>query len=256
MFSHWHMRIAGLLCALILASGFVASRVLAAERVEFKTKDGVTIRGNFFAPQKAKPPLPGILLLHQLGRDKASWNAFATRLAAARYVVLAIDLRGHGDSVKFGEKIRRYPSFSQKDWVAMIEDVRAAAAYLKSRKEVDDDRIAVIGASIGANLAFEYAAEDRQVRTTVLLSPGENYHGLLLLPFVKGYDKRSLFILVSESDSYSCASSRKLGKAAMLADPLKLKVYRGSRHGTDLFLAHAGLDAIIIAWLENNLPNG
>jgi len=241
---------------LVLVAGLVAFEGLAAEKIEFTTDDGVTIHGNFFVPEKVKSPVPGILLLHQLGRDKSSWNAFAIKLQETRYAVLAIDLRGHGGSVNFGEKIRRYPGFSQKDWLAMIEDVRAAATYLKSRKEVNGDRIAVIGESIGANLAFAYAAEDRQVRTTVLLSPGVNYHGLLLQPFVKGYDKRSLFILTSEDDEYSCASSRKLAKWTGLADPLKLKVYRGSRHGTDLFLAHAGLDAIIIAWLENNLPNG
>jgi len=244
------------LLAIVSLVGLAAQKVPAADRVEFETADGVTICGSFLAPSKAKSPMPGVLLLHQLGRDRASWNAFAAKLAERQYAVLAIDLRGHGESVNFGEEIRRYPSFEEKDWLAMIEDVRAAASFLKSRREVNGDRIAVVGASIGANLAFAYAAEDRQVRTAVLLSPGENYHGLLLLPYVEGYDKRSLFVGVSEKDEYSYASSERLVSAAKLTEPLKLKVYPGSRHGTDLFLAHSGLDAIIIAWLENNLPNG
>ena len=138
----------------------------------------------------------------------------------------------------------------------MIRDVRAAAAYLRDRKDVNGDRLALIGASIGANLSLQYAAEDMQVRTVVLLSPGLNYRSLKTLPYVDGYDKRALFMVVAEGDAYSFESCRQVKEAAEQASPLKLKVYKGDDHGTALLRTHEGLDEIIIAWLLNHLVNG
>ena len=151
MFFRWIECTFGFVLLLILASGLAVEKVYAAKLVEFQTSDGVNIHGSLFPPENGKSPVPAILLLHQLGKDKSSWNAFAAKLAGKHYAVLAIDLRGHGDSLEFGDEIRRHSDFSESEWPEMIEDVRAAITYLKSRKEVNEDRIAIIGASIGAN---------------------------------------------------------------------------------------------------------
>ncbi|MCD6283372.1 alpha/beta fold hydrolase [bacterium] len=243
--------------ALALACGaaFTATGANASEEVSFTTSDGVSIQATFSHP-KGRARVPAVILLHQLGGDRHAWNALAHKLTGNNYAVLAIDLRGHGGSTAFGESTRTYKDFSDADYSAMIKDVRAAAAYLRGRKDVNGGRLAVIGASIGANLSLQYAAEDMQVRTVVMLSPGLNYRSLKTLPYVETYDKRALFMVVAEGDAYSYESCRKIKEAARLASPLKLKVYKGGDHGTALLRTHEGLDEIIIAWLLNHLVNG
>ncbi len=244
-----------LAAVLICALASVSFTAFAAKEVSFQTRDGVTIRANLFLP-KGKKPVPVVLLLHQLGSSKSAWNAFAEKLVRNNYAALALDLRGHGESTSFSGKHRDYRSFTEADYAAMIRDVAAAVDYLDSREDINSSRLAVIGASIGANLAFQYAAGDKNVRTAILLSPGLNYRGLEVLPYITGFSTRALFLIVSEKDEYSYESCLKLKQAAKLASPIKLKAYAGTRHGTDLLLAHEGLDEIMIAWLLNHLVNG
>jgi dienelactone hydrolase len=246
----WILVTAALICALLAAPGIAS----AADEISFQTDDGVTIKANLFLPKGAKP-VPAVLLLHQLGSSKSAWNAFAEKLTKNSYAVLALDLRGHGGSTDFSGKERDYKSFTDADYAAVIRDVEAAAKYLKSRKDINGGRLAVVGASIGANLAFQYAAEDKTVRTVIMLSPGLNYRGLEVLPYTTGFSTRALFLITSEGDKYSCESCQKLKQAATLASPIKLKVYAGTMHGTDLLLAQEGLDEIMIAWLLNHLVN-
>lgn len=243
--------------ALVLAcaAAFMATGANASEEVSFTTSDNISIRATFSHPQ-GRAQVPAVILLHQLAGERHAWNTLAQKLVGNNYAVLAIDLRGHGDSTAFGESTRTYKDFTDADYGAMIRDVRAAAAYLRSRKDVNGDRLALIGASIGANLSLQYAAEDMQVRTVVMLSPGLNYRSLKTLPYVESYDMRALFLVVAEGDAYSYESSRQIKEAADLASPLKLKVYQGDDHGIALLRTHEGLDEIIIAWLLNHLVNG
>jgi dienelactone hydrolase len=243
--------------ALVLAcaAAFIATGANASEEVSFTTSDDISIQATFSHP-KGRARVPAVILLHQLAGERHAWNALAQKLVGNNYVVLAIDLRGHGDSTAFGESTRTYKDFADADYGAMIRDVRAAAEYLRGRKDVNGDRLAVIGASIGANLSLQYASEDMQVRTVVMLSPGLNYRSLKTLPYIESYDKRALFLVVAEGDTYSYESCRQIEEAADLASPLKLKVYKGDDHGTALLRTHEGLDEIIIAWLLNHLVNG
>ncbi len=228
----------------------------AGERISFSTEDGVTIVGTYYSPSNGSAKVPAILLLHQLGRDRSTFEPLIPALLNEKYAVLALDLRGHGESTVKGEETISYKDFSDADFASMLKDVEAGVRFLKGRRGVRGDRIGVIGASIGANLALEYAAEDRAVRTVILLSPGLNYRGLETAPFLKPYDKRALFLVAAEGDAYSAQSSKKLKELATLASPCKLKLYEGKSHGTDILATEKGLSAIIVAWLQNHLPNG
>lgn len=227
-----------------------------SENVSFTTADGVKLVGTIYLPKNGKDKVPGILLLHQYSRDRTTWSPLIPQLLKEGYAILAIDLRGHGESTSFGDEFVTYERFSDTDFAGMIEDVRSSIKYLKSQRRVNPERLAIIGASIGANLALQYSAEDKNVRTIVLLSPGENYRGLLTLPYLDKYSRRALFIVASEGDVYSAESSKKLKEYAKLASPCKLKLYPGKAHGTDLLLVQDGLGSIIVAWLQNHLPNG
>ena len=133
-------------------------------------------------------------------------------------------------------------------------DVAAAHLAFDDDKRVDGDRVGIIGASIGANLAIMYTAGDRRVRTAIALSPGLNYLGLEPLGYLEDYDARALYLIAGEGDQTAFESCEALERATA-ADPVSFRHFAGKDHGTDLLSAHPGLDMTIISgWLLNHLP--
>ena len=76
------------------------------------------------------------------------WDGFFDQLVKQNYIVLAYDVRGHGQSDKVDNIYSLFndPNQAPHDLIAAIE-------YLKDDDYVDAGRIAIVGASIGANLA-------------------------------------------------------------------------------------------------------
>src|SRR5205085_4037869 len=66
-----------------------------AKAVTLPTCDGWHIAGWYWPPSGKQAP--GVILLHQRGRDKSSWGNFPAQLTKQGYAVLAIDLRRHGE---------------------------------------------------------------------------------------------------------------------------------------------------------------
>ena len=66
--------------------------------------------------------------------------------------MLSIDLRGHGESISLNGKMISFQSFSLDDFNKMVLDVKAAKHFLVTQKHIGPNDIAVVGASIGANV--------------------------------------------------------------------------------------------------------
>lgn len=219
--------------------------------VRFATRDGVTLVGSYYPP--ARGPVPSILLLHMLARDRTDWNLLAAKLQAAGWAVLSLDLRGHGESRLQGGKTLHWRDFSDADFNKMVLDVEAAQEYLKGLKEVDLGRMAIVGASIGCNIALNYAADHPQVRALALLSPGLEYRGVLSEPAMRRYGAsgRSALIVASTDDPYSADSSKRLKSLAEARTALIL--YPGAGHGTRMLAKERDLEERILGWLKANL---
>ncbi|RVW00747.1 alpha/beta hydrolase [Rhodococcus xishaensis] len=86
---------------------------------------------------------------------------FARALTPLGYAVLAFDYRGFGQSE--GERGRLAP----QDWA---EDVRAAVDRVAAVKELDADRIALVGWGLGGGVVVTEAAEDPRVRAVACLN--------------------------------------------------------------------------------------
>lgn len=196
------------------------------------TEDGVKLRGTYYNPGVANAP--GVVLLHMLGRQRSDWEAFAGQLQEAGYGVIAIDLRGHGESE------------GERDFSAMTKDAAIAAKFLRAREEIDPGRLAIIGASVGANIALNYAAEDPGILGAVLLSPGLDYRGVTTEDALKRYGDRLLLIVASEEDSYAASSSETLAAEAANAELVMLS---DQGHGTRMLNEESGLEQTILDWL-------
>ena len=172
---------------MIILTLFLATSALAAptpttpsiveQKVSFKTQDGWTISGLYYPPRKHGAV---IILAHGVAASKAEWAGFTQRLVLKGVGSLAFDLRGHADS-KLGPKgPRDYTDFdATNEWPKAAGDFDAAAGWLKSRG-VAEEKIALGGASIGANLASVAAAQKPKTPFLLLLSAGPDYRGVKL----------------------------------------------------------------------------
>lgn len=212
----------------------------APQDVSIPAGDELAIRGTFY-PGPGPGPWPAILLLHMLGSQRQAWDdtGLPTALNQAGYAVLAIDLRGHGQT---GGSI---------DWVLAEEDLPHVWGYLTGRDDVDPTRTAIVGASIGANLALRAAANLPQVRGVVPLSPGLDYRGVTTGDAIPAYGPRPLLIVASEEDSTAAEASRQLADQAQ--GSARLILYDGAGHGTNMFTARPELSAEITGWLNRLL---
>ena len=181
---------------------------LKPEKVALKTKDKNVLKANFYNTPNNKGKC--VLLLHQYSKNKESWTELIPRLIKNKRAILALDLRGHGESTG------NYKDFSEEDFENMSIDVNTAISFLEEREFKKTD-ISLIGTSIGANLAQNYAASNTNDKT-VLLSPGFNYKGINLL--IK--DTRAL-VIVSKEDEYSYKTVKDIEKACPFSECIYLE---------------------------------
>lgn len=208
-------------------------------RGEIEVADGLNVVGTIYTPAEMPPPWPGVILLHMLWGDRSSWEDFAQRLTAAGYAVLAVDMRGHGET---GGAV---------NWDVAGEDLDYVWDYFSARADIDDRRMAIIGASIGANMAILTGASEPATKTVVLLSLGLNYAGVKTLDPMIAYGERPVLIVASEEDTYAADSSSKLEEAAQ--GEARLVMYQDSGHGTLMLEREPGLGELIIDWLDEYL---
>jgi len=213
------------------------------ESVSFVTNDGVEIVGTYF-PSTGDEAL---ILIHMVGRDRNDWNKLAEELNRAKYAVLSIDLRGHGESIYRDGKTIDWSTFTEDDYNEMVLDIQAADDFLVTKGF--NGRISLIGGSIGANLALNYASDHRNIKTVILLSPGLNYKGIETEDALINFGDRPILFITSNNDPGSAESSLLL--YSMSIGPKEIKVYNEAGHGTEILSQH-DISIIILKWLETH----
>lgn len=214
------------------------------EKVSFITEDGVTVVGDYYEGGGDR----AVLLLHMMPATRGSWTAFANTLVAEGFSALAIDLRGHGESVEgLNGSALDYKNFSDNEHQASINDVAAAIHWLRAAKGMHE--ISIAGASIGANLAFLYAAGNHTIRSVILLSPGLNYKGTDTSAVAdKLGERQQFFFLASEEDAYSAASTKELFDKTECEK--KLEIFQDAGHGTTILERKPEYIKILADWLS------
>ncbi len=196
------------------------------------------------------PNAPGLILVHMYGSDRRAWDAFAVKANHDGYSIIAFDMRGHGDSAALNPESPKYRSFSEDDWRLVLQDIDAAKQALVA-SGADADRIGLVGASVGANLAALYAAQHTDVEALVLLSPGKSYKGLSIEEPFAAYGKRPSMLLTGEGDRYSADTCRALH--AMASGFTELREFPGIVHGTDILDANPNASGQILQWCDTVL---
>jgi fermentation-respiration switch protein FrsA (DUF1100 family) len=131
---------------------------VVSEAVKFTTYDDVELAANLYLPEAGEGWADGIIVCHGFGSCKESYVDFGERASGMGFAVLAMDLRGHGESQ--GEMDGN-----------LFNDVAAALLYLQSRPEVNPTSISIRGASMGGWLAIHTAAHLIDITSVVAYCP-------------------------------------------------------------------------------------
>ena len=198
--------------------------------------DQVTLAADFYP---AADGAPVILLLHMLNSNRGAYDPLIPDLRDAGYALLNIDLRGHG------------ASGGARDWAAAINDVVTGwSGWLAENDHISERGIAIIGGSIGANVALISCAEIEICRGAVALSPGLDYRGVKPeSALVAGLADRSALLVASQNDPSSAEAIRQMFLKA--GGDVSARMYRGRAHGTRLFDSeYASVSRLILGWLD------
>jgi uncharacterized protein len=121
--------------------------------VTFQSSDGLDLSG-WYRPSRNRA---AVVVVHGGGGDRTGAVRHAELLARHGYGVLAYDSRGRGES-------EGSPVAMGWGWE---KDVAGALAFLQERPDVDPARIGGLGLSTGADVLFEAAAEDPNLKAVV-----------------------------------------------------------------------------------------
>lgn len=212
---------------LVLIALALASCQTTGTGVRFKTSQmddsGVVVSALTFKPE-GKGPFPAVVLLHTCGGYQQhvtqDWPAFLTGLGY--YVVSVSSYRPRGYS---------YCYEGRGVTLAQAADAYGALAYLRTRPEVDADRVAVMGFSAGGFAINDYVVSARRVwqiehdfKAAISLYAGCN--GLI---GTYGEDSMPLLQIAGEEDLRLAASC----EYAASVTAVELHVIDGAYHAFD-----------------------
>jgi hypothetical protein len=260
----------GLLICVVSCTAFAQSPS-SARTVDLEAADGLRLKATFFAAAK---PGPAALLLHQVNRDRKSWEGVAVQLASAGINTLTLDMRGIGESG--GTRWDKLTDAElEKHWRGWPQDVDTALEFLRSQPGVNREIIGVGGAGLlGVDNSVEAARRHPAwVRSLVLMS-GETFReGLLFLRQARQLPQ--LFVFSDDDEYPPTQDAMKLLYVTASSPGKKLVHYSAVEeapwlwyepfdigrvpakggHGTDMFKVHPELPDIIVRWFVTTLIN-
>jgi dienelactone hydrolase len=232
-----------------------AAEARAEETVSITTDDAKALRCKYFPPAQSNSP--GLILLPDTRCDAASFGSIPANLNKAGFAVLAMDLRYKDLIAKAGSRDKQISTVQKQDLMALVKyDAKSGINFLAGKKEVDPERIALIGTSLGSRVAIISGIE-YNIKALVLVS----LSGEIALPDYKpikellsDYGEKPILFMTAAKDwggNYKAAEHNKLyydwktGKK-------ELKIFSGSGHGVDLLKKKEALE-LVTAWLKSNL---
>ncbi|KAH0615259.1 uncharacterized protein H6S33_000895 [Morchella sextelata] len=132
--------------------------------IEFKTLDGLTLRGWFYPAGTKDKKTPAIIITHGWSLVKEMYlDTLAERFQEIGLASLVYDHRSFGSS-------DGTPRF-EVDGHNQAKDTHEAISYVMSLPEVDPTKIAIWGYSLSGSHGVRVAAVDRRVKALVTVSP-------------------------------------------------------------------------------------
>lgn len=228
------------------------------EDVWFNSKDGTRLHG-WFLPSKKRPAIGTVVFSHGNAGAIGHHLGFVMWLLPEGFNVFLYDYRGFGSSAG---TVQRH---------GLIEDVRAAFDYVRSRPDVDRARLISMGHSLGGAKSITALAEQPVpgVRAVISDAGFASYRGMA--DVIAGKVGRNvvtdewapkdwvakisplplLFIHGTADEVVPLAQGKELFAAAAM--PKTLFTVQGGGHGDSLWRNNGEYRAKLIDWLKPRL---
>jgi uncharacterized protein len=132
--------------------------------IEFKTENGVTLRGWHYVPDGRQGKAPTIVMAHGFSAVKEMYlDRFAEAFAAAGLACVVFDNRNFGASD--GEPRQEIDPWMQ------VRDYRDAITFAETLPETDAARIGIWGSSYSGGHVLVVGATDRRVKCVAAQVP-------------------------------------------------------------------------------------
>ncbi|MEQ9409863.1 MAG: alpha/beta fold hydrolase [Fuerstiella sp.] len=131
-----------------------------AERISMPTSDGLTLRGSLSRPRQ--DPLGLVIFCPEFRGTHGTAVEYCQGLLEAGFAVLAFDFRGQGESDAM-------PGYEPLHWLTdfEVQDLQSVMKYVRSRSDLAELPIGLMGVSRGASAALAVAAVDQQIQCVV-----------------------------------------------------------------------------------------
>jgi len=242
------MKAALLIALIILATGCVQQGQITTSAdfekrpIELATSDNVLIKGDLYFPKTGMEKYPVVILAHQLNGDRKQWDNFIPLLIEKNYSVIAYDMRGLGQSTRYVNGTNFVQTSTYFD--DMPKDVAAIINFIPNQTRIDKTRIAIVGASVGANVAYISIGRYPAIKAAVAMSPSSQR---LTGVDIGGLRPHTIFFM---ADSSEAASANIL--AANTGEPKEVMIYKGLAHGVELLNNPLAVNDIF-GWLSKYL---
>jgi acetyl esterase/lipase len=198
----------------------------APKTVRFRATDGEPVKARY---TRAGRKAPGVVLLHQIDGGMDQWEPLIPYLHDAGFATLAY-------------QSRRSPNEADR-----LPDAMGALRWLRARPEVDPQRVALVGASVGASTAvLAMATKAREtVDAAVALSPPDSAD-IWALQDDDRYRPHDVLFVSDESEASSAEG--------MMDGAVRSKIIRseGPGHGVVL-LPEQGVRDALLGWLRDRV---
>lgn len=129
-------------------------------KVTFHNRYGITLAADLYTPKNAEGKLPAIAVCGAFGAVKEQPSGlYAQKMAERGFLTIAFDPSFTGESGGAARDVA--------DPAINSEDFSAAVDYLSSRRDVDADKISIIGICGWGGFALNAAAIDTRIKATV-----------------------------------------------------------------------------------------
>ena len=132
------------------------------KNVYFTNLNSIRVRAKLFVPKSASAaePYPGVVYIHGYQNNRETSDPYAIEMARRGFVVLEIDAIGRGNS--------GIPDDMDDPNFDPTFGGMASLDYLKSLPYVNQGSIGLMGHSIGAEIVYNIALQDKSVKALVI----------------------------------------------------------------------------------------
>lgn len=196
-----------------------AAPALMKKEIKAVAKDGFNITATFTYPKvKNKKEYQTVVLLHSLGYNSQWWEDLPKKFLDKGYAVLAIDLRGHGNSI-YNSRFAKlsWKNLKNSGYAKYPTDIIAVIDEIKKENTAKQffNNWALVGADIGASAGIIAADKMKSYpEVVVMISPVVETKGVYIPVSVAHLETSDFLAILGTDDTNSADAAGYLSKFA------------------------------------------